>query len=45
LYFAYPVQMSGDSVWVPVDGYSGATALGIAAIDGVPGVILPAVAR
>jgi Na+-transporting NADH:ubiquinone oxidoreductase subunit B len=39
LYFAYPVQMSGDSVWVPVDGYSGATALGIAAIDGVPGVI------
>ncbi len=39
LYFAYPVQLSGDSVWVPVDGYSGATALGIAAIDGVPGVI------
>ena len=39
LYFAYPVQMSGDSVWVPVDGFSGATALGIAAIDGVPGVI------
>lgn len=39
LYFAYPVQMSGDSVWVPVDGYSGATALGIAAIDGVPGVV------
>lgn len=39
LYFAYPVQMSGDSVWVPVDGFSGATALGVAAIDGVPGVI------
>jgi Na+-transporting NADH:ubiquinone oxidoreductase subunit B len=39
LYFAYPVQLSGDSVWVPVDGYSGATALGIAAIDGVPGII------
>lgn len=39
LYFAYPVQMSGDAVWVPVDGYSGATALGIAAIDGVPGVV------
>lgn len=39
LYFAYPVQMSGDSVWVPVDGYSGATALGIAAIEGVPGVV------
>jgi Na+-transporting NADH:ubiquinone oxidoreductase subunit B len=39
LYFAYPVQLSGDSVWVPVDGYSGATALGIAAIDGVPGIV------
>lgn len=39
LYFAYPVQMSGDSVWVPIDGYSGATALGIAAIDGVPGIL------
>jgi Na+-transporting NADH:ubiquinone oxidoreductase subunit B len=39
LYFAYPVQLSGDSVWVPVDGYSGATALGIAAIDGVSGIV------
>ncbi len=39
LYFAYPVQMSGDAVWVPVDGYTGATALGIAAIDGVSGVV------
>ena len=39
LYFAYPVQLSGDSVWVPVDGVSGATALGIAAIDGVQGII------
>ena len=39
LYFAYPVQLSGDAVWVPVDGYTGATALGIAAIDGVPGVV------
>tara|TARA_B100001093_G_scaffold520411_1_gene615550 strand:- start:825 stop:1994 length:1170 start_codon:yes stop_codon:yes gene_type:complete len=33
LYFAYPTMMSGDKVWVslnnevPVDGYSGATAL------------------
>lgn len=34
LYFAYPAQMSGDSVWVPVDGYSGATALSISASDG-----------
>ncbi len=39
LYFAYPVQLSGDSVWTPVDGFSGATALGIAAIDGVEGVV------
>lgn len=35
LYFAYPAQMSGDSVWVPVDGYSGATALAVSASDGV----------
>ncbi|MDU9005372.1 NADH:ubiquinone reductase (Na(+)-transporting) subunit B [Sedimentitalea todarodis] len=34
LYFAYPAQMSGDSVWVPVDGYSGATALSVSASDG-----------
>ena len=25
LYFAYPAQMSGDAVWVAVDGYTGAT--------------------
>ncbi|MEL7165233.1 MAG: NADH:ubiquinone reductase (Na(+)-transporting) subunit B [Pseudomonadota bacterium] len=34
LYFAYPAQMSGDSVWVPVDGYTGATALAVSAADG-----------
>ena len=28
LYFAYPVQNSGDSVWTAVDGFSGATPLG-----------------
>ena len=28
LYFAYPAQISGNAVWVPVDGYTGATALG-----------------
>jgi Na+-transporting NADH:ubiquinone oxidoreductase subunit B len=27
LYFAYPAQMSGDSIWTAVDGYSGATML------------------
>ena len=31
LYFAYPAQMSGDAVWTAVDGYTGATALSIAA--------------
>jgi len=35
LYFAYPAQLSGDSVWTAVDGYSGATPLGIVAADGM----------
>ncbi len=35
LYFAYPAQMSGDAVWIAVDGYTGASALGIAALDGM----------
>ncbi len=35
LYFAYPAQMSGDRVWTPVDGFSGATALSVSASDGV----------
>ncbi|WP_428925881.1 NADH:ubiquinone reductase (Na(+)-transporting) subunit B [Marinibacterium sp. SX1] len=35
LYFAYPAYMSGDTVWTPVDGFSGATALAIGAADGV----------
>jgi len=35
LYFAYPASMSGDAVWTPVDGFSGATALGITAAQGV----------
>ncbi|MGH1357492.1 MAG: NADH:ubiquinone reductase (Na(+)-transporting) subunit B [Burkholderiaceae bacterium] len=34
LYFAYPANMSGDSVWTPVDGFSGATALAVSAADG-----------
>lgn len=34
LYFAYPAQMSGDAIWTPVDGFSGATALAISASDG-----------
>jgi len=35
LYFAYPAFMSGDSVWTAVDGYTGATALSVAASEGV----------
>ena len=35
LYFAYPAQISGDAVWVAVDGYTGATALSVAASGGV----------
>ena len=38
LYFAYPVQLSGDAVWTPVDGFSGATVLGIGAIEGMQGI-------
>ena len=34
LYFAYPAYMSGDAIWTPVDGFSGATSLGIAAAEG-----------
>lgn len=35
LYFAYPAQISGDAVWVAVDGYTSATALSVAASGGV----------
>jgi Na+-transporting NADH:ubiquinone oxidoreductase subunit B len=38
LYFAYPAQISGDAVWTPVDGFSGATALGVGAIEGMQGI-------
>jgi len=38
LYFAYPAFMSGDEVWTAVDGYSGATALSVAASSGVEGL-------
>ncbi|MDX1335274.1 MAG: NADH:ubiquinone reductase (Na(+)-transporting) subunit B [Gammaproteobacteria bacterium] len=39
LYFAYPAAMSGDAVWTAVDGYSGATALGVAASGGIEAVL------
>jgi Na+-transporting NADH:ubiquinone oxidoreductase subunit B len=35
LYFAYPAQLSGDTVWVAVDGYTAATPLSIVASDGM----------
>jgi Na+-transporting NADH:ubiquinone oxidoreductase subunit B len=39
LFFAYPADMSGNSVWTAVDGFSGATALSNAAEGGVDSVI------
>ena len=38
LYFAYPAQISGDSVWTAVDGFSGATPLGLMSAGGVESV-------
>ena len=38
LFFAYPAEISGDAVWTAVDGFSGATPLGIAALQGIEGV-------
>ena len=34
LYFAYPAQLSGNEVWVAVDGYSAPTALSVSADQG-----------
>jgi len=34
LFFAYPAEISGDLVWVAVDGHSGATMLAQAAVGG-----------
>ncbi len=38
LFFAFPAQMSGDAVWTAVDGFSGASALGLAAIGGMDAI-------
>ncbi len=35
LFFAYPAQISGDSVWTAVDGFAGATALSVTAEGGM----------
>ncbi len=38
LYFAYPAEISGDQVWVAVDGYSGATPLALGATGGMQAI-------
>lgn len=38
LYFAYPASMTGESVWVAVDGYTAATPLALAANGGVEAI-------
>ncbi|MDT0617860.1 NADH:ubiquinone reductase (Na(+)-transporting) subunit B [Salinisphaera sp. P385] len=39
LFFTFPAYMSGDAVWTAVDGYTGATALGIGATEGMAGIV------
>jgi len=39
LFFAYPGDISGDSVWTAVDGFSGATPLALAATGGSAAII------
>jgi Na+-transporting NADH:ubiquinone oxidoreductase subunit B len=38
LYFAYPASITGDSVWVAVDGYTAATPLALAASGGLDAI-------
>ncbi|MCU0661605.1 MAG: NADH:ubiquinone reductase (Na(+)-transporting) subunit B [Myxococcota bacterium] len=38
LFFAYPAQISGDTVWTAVDGFSGATSLALAGMQGIEAV-------
>lgn len=38
LYFAYPAEITGDAVWVAVDGYTFATPLAAGALEGLHGV-------
>ena len=39
LYFAYPEQISGNTVWTAVDGFSGATPLAIVKSEGMESVL------
>ena len=38
LYFAYPAQLTGDAIWTAVDGFTGATPLGVLASSGMAAV-------
>lgn len=38
LFFAYPGEISGDLVWIAVDGYSRATPLGLGALGGMEAI-------
>lgn len=38
LFFAYAPDISGDAVWTAVDGFSGATAMGQIAAQGLPAI-------
>ena len=35
LYFAYPAEITGDAIWIAVDGFTAATPLGAVAADGM----------
>ncbi len=39
LFFAYPAEITGDRVWVAVDGYSGATPLSLIPIGGMDALV------
>jgi Na+-transporting NADH:ubiquinone oxidoreductase subunit B len=39
LFFAYPGDITGDTVWTAVDGFSGATPLAMAAVGGAQAVV------
>ena len=39
LYFAYPAQITGERIWVAVDGFSGATPLALGASGGMDAVL------
>lgn len=38
LYFAYPAEITGDLVWVAVDGYSGPTPLSLGVLGGMDAI-------